>query len=126
MLCLTTIPILENAMGKTLAAGLLALAAMGPVLAADLKVLAFDDNSCRAWKQAADDPDRRAAQVAWARGFLSGHNYANQKQQVTDVSAGTVERNIEQYCRKNPEGLFIDAAYRMSDSMSGRNAPIRK
>ncbi len=126
MLCLMTIPILESAMGKMLAAGLLALAAMGPVLAADLKILAFDDNSCAAWKQAADDPDRRAAQVAWARGFLSGHNYANQKQQVTDVSAGTVERNIEQYCRKNPEGLFIDAAYRMSDSMSGRNAPIRK
>jgi len=127
MLRLVTIPILENAMGNKFAVGLL-LAAMGaaPVLAADLKILAFDDNSCRAWKQAADDPDRRAAQVAWARGFLSGHNYANQKQQVTDVSAGTVEHHIEDYCRKNPEGLFIDAAYRMSDSMSGRNAPIRK
>jgi len=95
-------------------------------MASGLKILAFDDNSCRAWKQGADDPDLRATHVAWARGFLSGHNYANQRQQVTDVSAATVERNIEQYCRRNPDGLFIDGAYRMSDSMSGRNAPIKR
>lgn len=98
----------------------------GSAMASGLKVLAFDDNSCNAWKQGVEDADLRASHVAWARGFLSGHNYANQRQQVTDVSAGTVERNIEQYCRKNPTGLFIDAAYRMSDSMSGRNEPIRK
>lgn len=94
--------------------------------ASKLKILAFDDNSCQAWKSSTDEPELRAAQVAWARGFLSGHNYANQKQQVTDVSAGTVERYIEQFCRKNPKGLFIDAAYQMSDDYSGRNAPIRK
>jgi len=115
---------MSNMRGRVLLVCAVLLA--GPATASGLKILAFDDNSCQAWKQAADDPDRRAAQVAWARGFLSGHNYANQKQQVTDVSAGTVERNIEQYCRNNPNGLFIDAAYRMSDSMSGRNAPIRK
>jgi hypothetical protein len=94
--------------------------------ASKLKILAFDDNSCQAWKRAADEPELRAAQVAWARGFLSGHNYANQKQQVTDVSAGTVERYVEQFCRKTPGGQFIDAAYQMSDDYSGRNAPIRK
>lgn len=96
------------------------------VTASSLKILAFGDNSCQAWRQGADDPDLRAAHVAWARGFLSGHNYANQRQQVTDVSAATVERNIEQFCRRNPNALFIDAAYRMSDSMSGRNEPIRR
>lgn len=115
-------------MGNTRGCVLLACAVLlaGPATASRLKVLGFDDNSCAAWQAAAADPDQRAAQVAWVRGFLSGHNYANQRQQVTDVSAGTVERNIEQYCRKNPDGQFIDAAYRMSDSMSGRNEPIRK
>lgn len=117
-------------MSNKQAAGLLVsvMLALVPMTASasGLKILAFDDNSCAAWRRTADDPDLRAAQVAWARGFLSGHNYANQKQQVTDVSAATVERNVEQYCRRNPDGLFIDAAYRMSDSMSGRNAPIRK
>ncbi len=96
------------------------------VSASGLKILAFDDNSCGAWRQGADNPELRVAHVAWARGFLSGHNYANQRQQVTDVSAATVERNLEQYCRRNPDGLFIDGAYRMSDSMSGRNEPIRR
>ena len=94
--------------------------------ASTLKVLAFDDNSCKAWRQGVEEPELRAAHVAWARGFLSGHNYANQRQQVTDVSVATVERNLEQYCRKNPDGLFIDGAYRMSDSMSGRNAPMKR
>ncbi|WP_245580560.1 hypothetical protein [Azonexus hydrophilus] len=95
-------------------------------MASGLKILAFDDNSCRAWRQGAEDVELRTAHVAWARGFLSGHNYANPRQQVTDVSVATVERNIEQFCRRNPDGLFIDGVYRMSDSMSGRNAPIKK
>ena len=104
----------------------LALITASGVAAAQPRMLGFDDNSCQAWVGAKDDPEQRGEYISWARGFLSGHNYANQRQQVTDVSAGTVERNIEQYCRKNPDGQFIDAAYRMSDSMSGRNEPIRK
>ncbi len=114
---------------RQLAGGLILAALAGAPMAgmaSGLKILAFDDNSCRAWRQGADNPDLRTAHVAWARGFLSGHNYANQRQQVTDVSAATVERNLEQYCRRNPDGLFIDGAYRMSDSMSGRNEPIRR
>lgn len=114
---------------RQLVGGLILAALVGvPMvgMASGLKILAFDDNSCAAWRQGADNPELRVAHVAWARGFLSGHNYANQRQQVTDVSAATVERNLEQYCRRNPDGLFIDGAYRMSDSMSGRNEPIRR
>ena len=70
-------------MGNTRGCVLLACAVLlaGPATASGLKVLGFDDNSCAAWQAAAADPDQRAAQVAWARGFLSGHNYANQRQQ---------------------------------------------
>ena len=109
-------------MGNTRGCVLLA----GPATASRLKVLGFDDNSCAAWQAAAADPDQRAAQVAWARGFLSGHNYANQKQQVSDVSRGTVEMFIERFCRDKPTAPFTEAVYRMSDQYSGRGAPIAK
>lgn len=94
--------------------------------AAPPKLLGFDDDSCAAWKQSQDDAEQRRAYVAWVRGFLSGHNYANQRQQVTDVSESTVALFIERYCREKPTARFTEAAYRMSDQYSGRNAPIMK
>ena len=115
-------------MGNTRGCVLLACAVLlaGPATASRLKVLGFDDNSCAAWQAAAADPDQRAAQVAWVRGFLSGHNYANQKQQVSDVSRSTVEMFIERFCRDKPAAQFTEAVYRMSDQYSGRGAPITK
>ena len=99
----------------------------GNVFAApQLKVLGFADNSCEAWFASSDDADLRKTYVAWARGFLTGHNYANQKQQVTDVSSSTVETYIERFCKSKPKSLFNDAVFRMSDEYSGRAAPILK
>ena len=95
-------------------------------VAAPPKLLGFDDDSCAAWKQSQDDADQRRTYVAWARGFLSGHNYAYQRQQVTDVSDSRVAMFIERYCREKPTARFTDAVYRMSDQYSGRNAPITK
>jgi hypothetical protein len=94
--------------------------------AATTKMLGFEDNSCVAWQASKDDMEQREAYVAWARGFLSGHNYANPKQQVSEVSRWTVELYIERFCREKPKGQFTDAAYRMSDQYSGRGAPIGK
>ena len=90
------------------------------------KMLGFDDNSCRVWVASKDDPAQRHEYVSWARGFLSGHNYANQKQQASDVSYGTVEMFIERFCRDKPQAEFTEAAYRMSDRYSGRGAAITK
>ena len=102
-------------------------AASGMVMAqSSPKMLAFDDNSCRVWVASKDDPGQRREYVSWARGFLSGHNYANQKQQVSDVSYSTVEMFIERFCRDKPRAEFTEAAYRMSDRYSGRGAPITK
>ncbi|MDD2743310.1 MAG: hypothetical protein PHV02_13640 [Rhodocyclaceae bacterium] len=97
-----------------------------PASAAPLNVLGLDDMSCAAWAKSKDDPDQRQLYLAWARGALSGHNYAMQSQQVSVVSIGTVELNINRYCSKNPKGLLSDAVFRMSDQFSGRNEPIRK
>ena len=89
-------------------------------------ILGLDDMSCAAWQAAQNDPEQRAAYVAWLRGFLSGHNYALPKQKVSTISSGTIELNIKRYCSTTRDGNLSDAAMRLSDEFSGRNQPIRK
>lgn len=98
----------------------------GAADAAPLNMLGFDDMSCNAWKQSKDDAEQRRTYVAWIRGLLTGHNYARQGQQVSAVSAGTVENFVDRYCSEKPSGEFSDAALRMSDTFSGRNEAITK
>ena len=96
------------------------------LFAAQVKIVGFDDMSCRAWVKSKDDPDQRKIYLAWIRGALTGHNYANQGQQVSAISSGTVENFIDRYCVEKPLGEFSDAALRMSDRFSGRNEAITK
>ncbi len=105
---------------------LCAILLTGPSTAAGLNVLGIDDMSCSAWTKSKDDPDLRASYIVWVRGFLTGHNYALPGQQVSTISSGTVEMKMNQYCSRNPGGLFSDGAPRMSDELSGRNQPVRK
>lgn len=102
------------------------LLASTAVLAAPIKIVGFDDMSCRAWVKSKDDVEQRRAYLAWIRGVLTGHNYANQNQQVSSISSGTVENFVDRYCAEKPLGEFSDAALRMSDRFSGRNEPITK
>ena len=104
--------------------GVLCVAGTGA--AAPLKLLGFDDMSCAAWNDSKDDQDLRNSHVVWVRGFLSGHNYAQQSQQVSSISSGTIELYVNRYCAQNPKDTFSDAAMRLSDQFSGRNQPIRK
>lgn len=97
-----------------------------PAAAAPLKVLGLDDMSCVAWKAVKNDPELRTPYVQWVRGFLSGHNYANQAKQVTEVSQGTVSNFVDRYCAEHANGTVAEAAMRMSDQYSGRNAPITR
>lgn len=94
--------------------------------AAPLKIVGFDDMSCSAWVQSKDDAELRKNYLAWIRGVLTGHNYARQSQQVSDISSGTVEKFIDRYCVEKPRGEFSDAALRMSDKFSGRNEAITR
>jgi len=103
-----------------------ALACFGAAPATAQNVLGLDDMSCAAWGGAKGDPDLRAAQIAWLRGFLSGHNYALPKQQVATISSGTIENYINRHCASNPKSGFGEGAMRLSDQFSGRNQPIRK
>lgn len=111
--------------GKMISGVLLALLAFSGE-AAPLKLLGLDDMSCLAWANTKDNRDERQLYLAWARGFLSGHNYANQRQQVTDVSSGTIALYAERFCRANPKASFADALYRMSDEFSGRGTALTK
>jgi hypothetical protein len=99
---------------------------VGLAQAAPQNILGFDDMSCAAWSKSKSDPDQRAAFIVWIRGFLSGHNYALPNQQVSTISSGTIEVNINNYCSATPTGSISDAAMRLSDQFSGRNQPIRK
>jgi len=96
------------------------------VLAAPLQVLAVDKDTCQDWATSKDDPDLRKNHIAWVRGFLTGHNYANQSHQVAEVSNGTVELYVTSFCRQKPLASLLDAASRMSDEYSGRKTPITK
>ena len=94
--------------------------------AAPLNIVGFDDMSCRAWGKAKEDTDLHKAHLAWIRGMLTGHNYANQSQQVSPMSRGTLENFDDRFCVDHPQGDFGSAALRMSDRFSGRNQAINK
>lgn len=96
------------------------------VNAAPVKTLGFDDMSCRAWANSKEDVEQRKIYLVWIRGVLTGHNYANQRQQVSVISSGTVENFVNRYCTEKPLGDFGDAALRLSDNFSGRNEAITK
>lgn len=96
------------------------------VSAEPLKIVGFDDMSCKVWSQTKEDAEQRRIYLAWIRGVLTGHNYARQRQQVSDISSATVENFVDRYCAEKPLGEFSDAALRMSDRFSGRNEAITR
>lgn len=98
----------------------------GPSLAAGLNVLGFEDMSCAAWVKSKGDAELRNSYVIWARGFLTGHNYALPGQQVSTISSATVEVHLNEYCAGNSRGSFSEGVMRLSDEFSGRNQPIKK
>lgn len=108
--------------------GLLCVFLAAHANAAPLKLLGLDDSdmSCQAWIASKGEAEERLKYIAWARGFLSGHNYASQRQQVTDVSSGTIENYATRFCQEHAKSSFADALYRMSDDFSGRGAPLLK
>ena len=101
------------------------LAPISQPSAASLKILDMDDMSCAGWKKRTD-PELREPYVQWVRGFLSGHNYANQSKQVSEVSVSTVATFVDRYCAEHASATVAEAAMRMSDRYSGRNSPITR
>jgi hypothetical protein len=102
-----------------------ALFSVSHTSAATVRLLGLDEMSCAAWKKT-NDPELREPYIQWVRGFLSGHNYANQSKQVAEVSSATVAMFVDRYCAEHSGSTVAEAAMRMSDQYSGRNAPINR
>ncbi|MEI7611405.1 MAG: hypothetical protein WCK63_00780 [Betaproteobacteria bacterium] len=111
---------------KAFAFLLLAFCTAGSAWSVPVKMLGFDDMSCNSWINSKNENELRRTQLAWVRGVLTGHNYANQRQQVSVISNGTVENFVDRYCSDNPQGEYSDAALRMADKFSGRNEALSK
>ena len=112
----------------TIAATVLASAA---VIAADPAppiniIFSAENASCSAWAKAASNKLVRQQYEMWARGFVSGHNYANPAQQVkVGAFPGGEEFNqyFDQYCRDNPQHTFVAAAIQLVEQLA---APAAK
>lgn len=115
-------------MSKTFAAivSLIVANAMLPACAAPVHTISFQDSSCGQWAASSNEAMTRQVYVFWIRGFLSGHNYANQSQQTKSVTNETIALFVDKFCRDNPLMSFEGAAFRLSDELSGRNHPISK
>ena len=111
-------------LARLLLAGVLLCSAS--LSAAPLKLLGLDDMTCATWNAHKGDDEWREPYVQWVRGFLTGHNYANQSGQVAEVSRGTVAMYVDRHCAERASSTVANAAMRMSDQYSGRNAPITR
>jgi len=100
---------------RALAAALLAALPLAAAAQSktQLNMFAFEDSSCKKWAESRNDQYKRAYYEVWIRGFMSGHNYANPRQQVP---TGGMPRNeglalfLDDYCKLNPGNSVFDAA----------------
>ena len=97
-------------------------------------VFSADNASCAAWTKSAGNKLIRQQYEMWARGFVSGHNYANPAQQVKVGAFPSGEdfyQYFDQYCRGNPQHTFVAAAIQLVEQLAApaaetKPAPARK
>ena len=79
-------------------------------------IFTAENASCGAWMKSAGNKLVRAQYEFWARGFVSGHNYANASRQVTTSAfpAGDELYQIfDQYCRDHPQQSFVEGVIKL-------------
>ncbi|MGH8619202.1 MAG: hypothetical protein ACREUW_16035 [Burkholderiales bacterium] len=102
-----------------------------------INMFAFEDSSCKKWTESRNDAYKRAFYEVWLRGFMSGHNYANPRQQVPTGGMPRDEglhRFLDDYCKLNPGDSVFDAAIWLANDLrpSGglstprKDAPAKK
>ena len=102
-------------------------------------IFTAENASCAAWTKSAGNRLVRAQYEFWARGFVSGHNYANPAHQVkvgTFPGGDELYQYFDQYCRDNPQQSFVEGAIKLvlqmresgapAKSSSGKSAPATK
>ncbi|MEO7727957.1 MAG: hypothetical protein ABIS45_11945 [Burkholderiales bacterium] len=115
-----------------------AVLAAAPALAADLPpiniIFSADNATCAAWTKSTGNKAVRQQYEIWARGFVSGHNYANASHQVkvgAFPSGDDLYRYFDQYCRNSPQQSFVAATIQLVEDLAdsapaGKPAPARK
>jgi len=87
-----------------------------------------DNASCAAWAKSAGNKLIRQQYEMWARGFVSGHNYANPAQQVkvgAFLGGDDLYKYFDQYCRDNPQHTVVAAAIQLVEQLAAP-APAAK
>ena len=100
------------------------LAAILPVPALaqtqQVNIFSFEDASCNAWIKSAGNKGLRAQYLFWIRGFVSGHNYANQSRQIAVGSlpeSDALYQYLDQFCRDNPKSSFVGGVITLVDQL---------
>ena len=111
------------------------MAALLPAVAAaqgqQINIIFTSENaSCGAWLKSADNKLVRAQYEFWVRGFVSGHNFANQARQINlGVFPGgdALYQHLDQYCRDHPQNTFVDGTIQLvtalRDPVASKKAP---
>ena len=102
-------------------------------------VFTAENASCAAWTKSAGNRLVRAQYEFWARGFVSGHNYANPAHQVkvgAFPGGDELYQHFDQYCRDNPQQSFVAGVIQLvaqlrdspaaAKSAPAKSAPVQK
>ncbi len=95
-------------------------------------IFSADNAACAAWTKSAGNKLVRAQYEFWARGFVSGHNYANPSHQIA-VGAfpggDDLYRYFDRFCGENPQQTFVGGAIQLIEQLRAtaptKSAPAR-
>ena len=74
-------------------------------------IFTAENASCDAWLKSSSNALVRIHYEFWARGFASGHNFANPAHQVKVGSFPESEalyRYVDRFCKDHPQKTFVD------------------
>jgi hypothetical protein len=114
----------------TIAGALLAAtAAIAAESAPPINIIFSADNAaCAAWTKSAGNKLVRQQYEIWARGFVSGHNYADPARQVkvgAFPSGDELYQYFDQYCRDNAQQSFVAGAIQLVERLAESSTPAK-
>ena len=91
-------------------------------------IFSAENAACAAWTKSAGNKAVRQQYEIWARGFASGHNYANPARQVRVGAFPSGEefyQYFDQYCRDHPQQSFVAGAIQLVEQMAEATMPAK-
>jgi hypothetical protein len=110
-----TIPIIVGALMTTCAA--LAAETAPPINI----IFSADNAACAAWAKSAGNKLVRQQYEIWARGFVSGHNYAYPARQVkvgAFPAGDDLYKYFDKFCGDNPQQSFVAGVIQLVEQLA--------